>query len=91
MVANSEIIENKKGIYQANIDKNHHLGIIDITSSKNGYFICKNFKKDVFIPFNNLGKALQDDTVRAYVYRKSKSNQLEAKITQIVERKKKPL
>ena len=88
LVVNGEITEVDKGWYQSNSSTNSYLGIIDVTSNGNGYFISDHFEQDVFVPFNNLGKALQDDTVRAHVYKKKGGNQLEASIIQIVERKK---
>lgn len=88
LVVNGEITKVDKRWYQSNSSTNSYLGIIDVTSNGNGYFMSDHFEQDVFVPFNNLGKALKDDTVRAHVYKKKGGNQLEASIIQIVERKK---
>ena len=83
-----KIKEVDRGKYQIVIDKKYHIGTLDITSNGNGYFISDDFEKDIFIPSNNLGKGLQNDTVKAYVYKRNKSNKLEADIIEIIERDK---
>ncbi len=83
-----KIKEINKGKYQIIIDKKYHIGSLDITSNGNGYFVSDDFKKDIFIPSNNLGKGLQNDTVKAYVYKRNRSNKLEADIIEIIERDK---
>ena len=83
-----KIKEVDRGKYQIIIDKKYHIGTLDITSNGNGYFISDDFEKDIFIPANNLGKGLQNDTVKAYVYKRNRSNKLEADIIEIIERDK---
>ncbi len=83
-----KIKEINKGKYQIIIDKKYHIGSLDITSNGNGYFVSDDFEKDIFIPSNNLGKGLQNDTVKAYVYKRNRSNKLEADIIEIIERDK---
>ncbi len=83
-----KIKEVDRGKYQIIEDKKYHIGTLDITSNGNGYFVSEDFDKDIFIPSNNLGKGLQNDTVKAYVYKRNKSNKLEADIIEIIERDK---
>jgi ribonuclease R len=83
-----KIKEVDRGKYQIVIDKKYHIGTLDITSNGNGYFVSDDFEKDIFIPSNNLGKGLQNDTVKAYVYKRNRSNKLEADIIEIIERDK---
>ena len=83
-----KIKEVDRGKYQIVIDKKYHIGTLDITSNGNGYFVSEDFEKDIFIPSNNLGKGLQNDTVKAYVYKRNRSNKLEADIIEIIERDK---
>ena len=83
-----KIKEINKGKYQIIIDKKYHIGSLDITSNGNGYFVSDDFEKEIFIPSNNLGKGLQNDTVKAYVYKRNRSNKLEADIIEIIERDK---
>ena len=83
-----KIKEVDRGKYQIVIDKKYHIGTLDITSNGNGYFVSEDFEKDIFIPSNNLGKGLQNDTVKAYVYKRNRSNKLEGDIIEIIERDK---
>ncbi|MFL0091763.1 ribonuclease R, partial [Tenacibaculum maritimum] len=75
--------------YQINEYRKYHIGILDVTSNGNAYFISDDFENDVFVPSVNLGKGLHNDTVRVYVYKKKRSNKLEADVVEILERAKK--
>ena len=88
LTANKKIKEIDRGKFQINEDRKYHIGTLDLTSNGNGYFICDDFEEDIFIPSVNLGKGLQKDTVRAYVYKKRRSNKLEADVVEIIEREK---
>ena len=88
LTANKKIKEIDRGKFQINEDRKYHVGTIDLTTSGNGYFISDDFEEDIFIPSINLGKGLQNDTVKAYVYKKRRSNKLEADIVEIIERSK---
>jgi len=86
LATNKKIIETERGKFKINEDRKYHVGTIDLTSSGNGYFICDDFEKDVFIPSVNLNHALHNDLVRVYVYKKRKSLKLEADVVEILER-----
>ncbi len=88
LTANKKIKEIDRGKFQINEDRKYHIGTLDLTSNGNGYFICDDFEDDIFIPSNNLGKGLQNDTVKAYIYKKRRSNKLEADVVEILERAK---
>ena len=88
LTGNKKIKEVDRGKYQINEDRKYHIGTLDVTSNGNGYFICDDFDDDIFIPSNNLGKGLQNDTVKAYIYKRKRSNKLEADIVEIIERHK---
>jgi ribonuclease R/exosome complex exonuclease DIS3/RRP44 len=83
-----KIKEIDRGKYKIVIDEKYYIGTLDITSNGNGYFISDDFEKDIFIPSNNLGKGLQNDTVKAYIYKRNSSNKLEADIIEIIDRDK---
>ena len=83
-----KIKEVDRGKYQINDDRKYHIGTLDLTSNGNGYFICEDFEKDIFIPSINLGKGLHQDTVKAFVYKKRRSSKLEAEVVEIIERQK---
>ncbi|MFL0080117.1 ribonuclease R [Tenacibaculum maritimum] len=89
LTATKKIKEIDRGKYQINEDRKYHIGILDVTSNGNAYFISDDFENDVFVPSVNLGKGLHNDTVRVYVYKKKRSNKLEADVVEILERAKK--
>ncbi|WP_299015032.1 ribonuclease R [uncultured Polaribacter sp.] len=86
--ASKKIKEVDKGKFQINEDRKYSLGTLDVTSNGNGYFITDDYEHDIFIPNNNLGKGLQGDLVRAYVYKRRRSNKLEADVVEIIDRAK---
>ncbi len=83
-----KIKEIDRGKFQINEDRKYFIGKIDLTNNGNGYFICDDFDIDIFIPSVNVNKALQDDIVKAYVYKKRRNSKLEADIVEVVERNK---
>ncbi|WP_417800756.1 ribonuclease R [Tenacibaculum sp.] len=88
LTANKKIKEVDRGKYQIDEDRKYHVGTLDATSNGNAYFICDDFEHDIFVPSVNLGKGLHNDTVKAYVYKKRRSNKLEADVVEIIERAK---
>ncbi|WP_088324182.1 ribonuclease R [Polaribacter tangerinus] len=88
LTATKKIKEVEKGKYQINEDRKYSVGTLDITSNGNGYFITDDYENDIFIPNINLGKGLHGDVVRAYVYKRKRSNKLEADVVEIIERSK---
>ncbi len=88
LAASKKIIEVERGKYKINEDRKYHLGTLDVTSNGNAYFICDDFQNDIFVPAVNLGKGLHKDTVKAYIYKKKRSNKLEADVVEIIERYK---
>ena len=88
LTANKKIKEIDRGKFQINEDRKYSIGTLDITSNGNGYFICDDFEEDIFVPNVNLGKGLQGDVVRVYVYNKRRSNKLEADVVEVIERAK---
>ena len=88
LTGSKKIKEIDRGKFQINNDRKYHVGTLDITSNGNGYFVSDDFEKDIFIPSNNLGKGLQNDTVKAYIYKRNRSNKHEADIVEIIERDK---
>jgi ribonuclease R/exosome complex exonuclease DIS3/RRP44 len=88
LTANKKIKEVDRGKFQINEDRKYSLGTLDITSNGNGYFISDDYENDIFIPNINLGKGLHGDVVRAYVYKRKRSNKFEADVVEIIERAK---
>mgnify|MGYP001591115827 CR=1 FL=1 len=77
-----------KGKYRVLATKNYHIGILDLTSSGNGYLVCDDFENDVFIPSTNINRALHNDTVKVFVYNKRRSSKKEGDVVEIIERAK---
>lgn len=88
-LATKKIIETERGKYKINEDRKYYTGTLDTTSNGNAYFICDDFDEDIFVPSVNLGHGLHNDTVRAYVYKKRRSNKTEADVVEVIKRAKK--
>ncbi|TXD52770.1 MULTISPECIES: ribonuclease R [unclassified Polaribacter] len=88
LTGTKKIKEGDKGKFQINEDRKYSLGTLDITSNGNGYFMTDDYEDDVFTPNINLGKGLHGDVVRAYVYKRKRSNKLEADVVEVIERAK---
>ena len=70
------------------LDNSYFTGKIDINSRGNAYVICEDLDDDIFVPRNNINKALDGDEVEVYVYRRRRNNKLEGEIVNIIERAK---
>ncbi len=86
--AQDKIHETEIGKYQIISKAEYYEGVIDMTSRKNGYFVCDELEDDVFIPFINLNHALDGDKVKAYIYNRRSSRKPEAEVLEVLERKK---
>ena len=65
LAAAKKIIETEPGKYLVKaISQDYYEGTIDMTGRKTAYFICPDFEEDVFIPTNNLNRALDKDKVK---------------------------
>jgi ribonuclease R len=63
-------------------------GVVDITSRGNAYVICEDLDNDIYIPSRNLNRALHNDRVKVYVYKRRKNKKQEGDIVEIIERSK---
>jgi len=89
LAAQKKIIETEPGKYLVKaISQDYYEGKIDMTSRKTAYFICPEFEEDVFIPTNNLNRALDGDIVKVYVYNRRKGKRPEGEVIEVIERKK---
>jgi ribonuclease R len=86
--AKQEIEEVERGKFRIIITTEYHTGILDISSKGSGYVICDDFDEDIFIASNNINKALDNDEVEVYVYKRRKRGKLEGEITQVLKRAK---
>ncbi len=89
LAASKMIIESEPGKYLVKaISEDLYEGTIDMTGRKTAYFICPEFGEDVFIPTNNLNRALDKDKVKVYVYNRRKGKRPEGEVIEVVERAK---
>src|SRR5690606_20703341 len=66
------ILEVETGKYKAIVKRNYHKGILDLTSSGNGYVIIDDLEDDVFIPSHSINKAFDGDVVEVYIFPRRK-------------------
>ena len=59
-----------------------------MTGRKTAYFVCPDLDEDVFIPTNNLNRALDKDTVKVYIYNRRKGRRPEGEVIEVIERNK---
>ena len=89
LASKKQIIETEPGKYLIKaISQDYYEGTIDMTSRKTAYFISPDFEEDVFIPTNNLNKALDKDKVKVYVYNRRKGKRPEGEVIEVIERDK---
>ena len=89
LAASKKIIESEPGKYLVKAEsQDYYEGTIDMTSRKTAYFVCPEFSEDVFIPTNNLNRALDKDKVKVYVYNRRKGKRPEGEVIEVVERNK---
>ena len=89
LASTKKIIESEPGKYLVKaISQDYYEGTIDMTGRKTAYFICPDFTEDVFIPTNNLNRALDKDKVKVYVYNRRKGKRPEGEVIEVIERAK---
>ncbi|KQB37860.1 Ribonuclease R [Flavobacterium daejeonense] len=89
LAAAKKITETEPGKYLIKaISQDYYEGTIDMTSRKTAYFICEEFEEDIFIPTNNLNRALDKDRVKVYIYNRRKGKRPEGEVVEIIERAK---
>jgi ribonuclease R/exosome complex exonuclease DIS3/RRP44 len=66
----------------------YYIGTIDATSNGNAYFICDDLNHDIYIPARNLNRAMDNDTVKIYLYQRKKNSREEGDVVEIIERAK---
>ena len=89
LAAQKKIIEAEPGKFLVKaVSQDYYEGKIDMTGRKTAYFVCPDFEEDVFIPNNNLNRALDGDTVKVYVYNRRSGKRPEGEVIEVVERHK---
>lgn len=87
--ASDRIVEEEKGKYKKKPSLiTYFTGRVDLTSSGNAYIIVDGVDDDIFVPYNNLNRALHGDTVEVFLKPKRKGKKQEGEISKVLERKK---
>ena len=88
-LASLNLINNPtKGTFQAKTNDNYHRGILDVSNNGTGYIISEDFEDDVKVSSTNHHKAFGGDEVLFYAYPTRGKRKKEAKIIEIVARKR---
>ncbi|MCF6348864.1 MAG: ribonuclease R [Flavobacteriaceae bacterium] len=82
------IEETSQGKYKIIQNEHYHIGILDVTSNKNAYFVTDDLERDAFIPTINLNRGLDGDTVKVYVYRRRNNDRYEGEVIEVLKRAK---
>lgn len=77
-----------KGTFQAKTNDNYHRGILDVSNNGTGYIISEDFEDDVKVSSTHHHKAFGGDEVIFYAYPTRGKRKREAKIIEIVARKR---
>ncbi len=88
LASQEKIEETERGKYRVLAKADYIEGTIDMTSRKTAYFVSPELEDDVFIPTNNLNKALDKDKVKVYIYNRRRGRKPEGEVVEILERAK---
>lgn len=86
LASQEKIEETERGKYRVIAKADYVEGKIDMTSRKTAYFVSPELEEDVFIPTNNLNKALDKDKVKVYIYNRRRGRKPEGEVVEIIER-----
>jgi len=88
LASQEQIEETDRGKYRVISKADYVEGTIDMTSRKTAYFVSPEIEEDIFIPTNNLNKALDKDKVKVYIYNRRRGRRPEGEVVEIIERHK---
>ncbi|WP_294825256.1 ribonuclease R [uncultured Flavobacterium sp.] len=88
LASQEQIEETERGKYKVVAKADYIEGTIDMTSRKTAYFVSPELEDDVFIPTNNLNKALDKDKVKVYIYNRRRGRRPEGEVVEVLERHK---
>ena len=88
LAAKKQIEEVERGKFKIVLGGNIYTGKLEVTSKGAGYVIVEELEDDVYIPANNLNKALDGDEVEVYIYKRKRRGKSEGEISRIIARKR---
>jgi ribonuclease R/exosome complex exonuclease DIS3/RRP44 len=80
--------EQERGKFILKAEKQHIFGKVDMKANGSAFVISDDLDKDVYIPRGSTHKALHNDLVEVYLYRRRKQGRQEGEIVNVVERAK---
>ncbi len=86
--SNEKIKEITRGKFIIVSESHYYYGTVDMTSNGNAYIVSEELEDDIYIPSRNLNKALHNDQVKVYVYKRKKNKKQEGDIIEIIKRAK---
>jgi ribonuclease R/exosome complex exonuclease DIS3/RRP44 len=86
--SNEKIKEITRGKFIIVPESHYYYGTVDMTSNGNAYIVSEELEHDIYIPSRNLNKALHNDQVKVYVYKRKKNKKQEGDIIEIIKRAK---
>ncbi len=88
LLSKEKIAETERGKFQIIAQTDYYEGVLDMTSRKTAYFVSAELEDDIFIPTNNLNKALDGDKVKVYIYNRRRGKKPEGEVVEVLERKR---
>ncbi|NDI98526.1 ribonuclease R [Flavobacterium sp. LaA7.5] len=88
LASKEKVEETERGKYRVIAKADYVEGVIDMTSRRTAYFVSPELEDDIFVPTNNLNKALDGDKVKVYIYNRRRGRRPEGEVVEILERAK---
>ena len=88
LTAKKKIEEVERGKFRILASEDTFTGKLDMTSKGGGYVIVEELEDDIFVPSNNLNRALDGDEVEVYVYKRRRNKKSEGEVTRVVNRRR---
>lgn len=87
LAGKSKIDQAGRGKYKIAQDSDYYEGVLDMTSTGNGYVVIEELEQDVFIPNRKLNHALDGDVVQIFLFDDPHKKKLNGEIVNIIQRK----
>ena len=84
--AQNRIEEQERGKFTLKPDVMYIYGKVDMKANGTAYVISEDLEDDVFIPRESTNRALHNDLVRVYLFRRKRRGKQEGEISEVVER-----
>jgi ribonuclease R len=82
------IDEVQKGKYQLSSRQAYVTGKVDLARNGYGFIVTDEYPEDIFVSMRNLNHAIHGDTVKVYLFAKSKKTRPEGEVVEIIKRAK---